>query len=549
MPNHFNQEIIPRLPERRDNAENFFTYLILATRNGRPVIEWQNHAELKRNFELYQKCNQTFSQLCSEPNQTKNIAEFWRQIAIEPSLSVQEWEPENRITLALQHLASYFEKDCYYAAIEVGSKSSDCFWEEYLYCARVFICNYEIFIKLLQSYNVSYPASLDTYIQQSLIKNIQASISKFSRWRLLTHESDKYLREALQRAGTQEPNISQFIFARKYFKQVYCFNKVNNPAIRKPGQKWLNPDSEDFQAAAECYNAEKYLPSAPHEVSAGLSINGEQMQAWIKICIAALQNYPKSINPQYSIEALQEQGYEGFLDKSQLENANIAKTKNSGTAIRGLLNLTDSVFRKQLESLKPDQHKILLLYYGAGFKQKQLAIQLNLNQSSISRRLDALKIQLLQAMVEMSQPHQWVADYVVEWLQKNFRAPLHSDLIQVALVQAIKELESEEQEVLRLRYGQQVAEEKIATELGIDLLAVSAIISQAQQKLQANLIKVLNTWVKEYVEKWLVKFYQAQILAAGQTLNLSVAGKDTSQIIETIVQECLQTLIICKKGE
>jgi RNA polymerase sigma factor (sigma-70 family) len=366
---------------------------------------------------------------------------------------------------------------------------------------------------------------------------------------LLTHESDKYLREALQRAGTQEPNISQIIFARKYFKQVYRFNKVNNPAIREPGQKWPNPDSEDFQAAAECYNAEKYLPSAPHEVSAGSSISGEQMQAWMKICIAALQNYPKSINPQFSIEALQEQGHEGFLDKSQLENANIAKAKNYGTAERELLNRTDSAFRKQLKSLKPDQHKILLLYYGAGFKQKQLAIQLNLNQSSISRRLDAIKIQLLQAMVEMSQPHQWVADYVVEWLQKNFRTPLHSDLIQVALVQAIKELESEEQEVLRLRYGQQVAEEKIATDLGIDLLAVSAIIFQAQQKLQANLIKVLNTWVKEYVEKWLVKFYQDQILAAGQTLNLSVAGKDTSQIIETIVQECLQTLMICKKGE
>jgi len=549
MPNPFNQEIIPRLPERRDNAENFFTYLILTIGNRRPVIQWQNHAELKRNFELYQECNQAFSQLCRQPNPSKNVAEFWRQIAINPSLSVQEWEPKNRKTLALQHLASYLEEDCYYAAKKVTSKSSDCSWEEYLYCARVFICNYETFIKLLESYNVSHQVSLDTYIQQSLIKTIQASISKFSRWRLLTHQSDKYLREALQRSGTQEPNISKFIFARKYFKQVYRFNKVNNPAIREPGQKWPNPDSEDFQAAAECYNAEKYLPSASQEVSAGSSINGEQMQAWMKICIAALQNYPKSINPEFSIEALQEQGYEGFLEKSQLENTNIAKSKNSGAVVRELINRTDSAFCKQVERLKPEQHKILLLYYGAGFKQKQLAIQLNLNQSSISRRLDAIKIQLLQAMVKMSQPHQWVADYVVEWLHKNFRAPLHSDLIQVALIQAIKELESEEQEVLRLRYGQQVAEEKIATELGIDLLAVNAIIFQAQQKLQENLIMVLNTWVNEYVEKWLVKFYQAQILAAGQSLNLSVAGKDTSQIIDTIVQEYFQSLITCKKGE
>jgi len=149
MPNPFNQKIIPRLPERRDNAENFLTYLILATCNCRPVIQWQNHAELKRNFELYQECSPRLAQLCSQPNQAQNIAEFWREIAINSSLSVQDWEPKNRKTLALQHLASYFEKDCYYAAIEVGSKSSDCFWEEYLYCARVFIWSYENFIRPL----------------------------------------------------------------------------------------------------------------------------------------------------------------------------------------------------------------------------------------------------------------------------------------------------------------------------------------------------------------------------------------------------------------
>lgn len=541
MPNPFNQESIPRLPERRDNANNFCTYLMLATRNSHPVIEWKNHAHLKRNFELYQQRNQQLSCLCSQPNQTKKLAEFWREIAIDSSPISQDWEPQNRQILALEHLASYFETECYHAARTVWLISKDFAWDEYLCCARVFIYNRDHLLRLLQSYSLSHQTALDTYIQQTLIKVIksEASIGKFSRWRLLAKKSDKELQEALQRFGYQEPNISQYIFARKYFKQVYRFNKVNNPATRKTGQKWPEPDIEDFQAAAECYNAEKSLPTAPHEVSAGSNISGEQIQAWIKICIAALQNYSKPINPQLLPELPG-----GILD---LPSPDIIE--DSGTSTKESLKKINSNFREELKNIKPEQHKILLLYYGAKFKQNQVAKQLQVNQSVISRRLDAIKMKLIQTMVEMSQPHSWVANYVAGWLQRNYRAPLHSDLIQVALVQAIKELESQEKEVLRLRYGEGDTAEKIAYQLSRDLSEVNTIISQTQQKLQANLIKVLNSWVKEYVEKWLEKFYQSQILAACGTPNLPVGGKDVSQTIDSIVQECQKTLMNYKKGE
>jgi DNA-binding CsgD family transcriptional regulator len=153
-------------------------------------------------------------------------------------------------------------------------------------------------------------------------------------------------------------------------------------------------------------------------------------------------------------------------------------------------------------------------------------------------------------MVEMSNPHSWVVDYVGGWLQKNYRAPLHSDLIQVALVQAIKQLEPQEKEVLRLRYGdERLTPEKIAYQLSMDLSEVTAIISQAQQKLQDNLIEVLNTLVKEYVEDWLIKFYQAQILAVCGTRNLSLKDPDISQTIDSIIHKSLQILTNCKKGE
>ncbi len=550
MPHPFNQESMPRLPERRDNAENFFTCLVLATRNNRPVLQWQNYPELQRNFELYQERNKTLSQLCRQPDGIQSIAEFWRQIAIAtPSQNAQEWEPANRRTLALKHLASYFEKSCYYAARKVLLQASYCSWEDYLGSARVFIYNSDKLLRLLMSYNITHQASLDTYIQQSLIKIVRAEsdIGKFSPWRLLANTSDEELRKVVQK-DYREPNISQFIFARKYFKQVYLFNKVNNPAIRQRGQRWPDADSEDFQAAAECYNAEKSLPLAPHEVSAGANISEEQMQAWMKICITALQNYPKFINPQF-LESLQEEDCQRLLDESKLENLKIDELEDSDPKTREALNRTNSAFRKQVASLKPDQHTILLLYYGAGFKQKQLELKLKLNQSSISRRLTTIERKLLEALVEASKPDRGVADCVVGWLQKNFRAPLRSDLIQAALVQATKELDSKEQKVLHLRYGQQITEENIASQLDMNLLEVTDTISQAQHKLQAKLIKNLNIWQKELVTNWLKKFYQAQILAVCRTLNLSLEGEDASQIIDSIVQQCLQTLTASQKGE
>jgi len=545
MPNHVNQENIPRLPDRQDHIHHFCTYLSLTTPNSYPVIHWQNHGYLKRNFELYQQRNQKFLHLCSQPNQCRNIAEFWRKIAINSPANSAAWEPENKQILALKHLASYFETECYHAAKTVWLNSKDWSWEEYFSSARVFIYNFDHLLRLLKSYNLSHQTFLDTYIQQTLIKVIksEAAIGKISQWRLLTQKSDKELQEALQRFGYQEPNISQYMFARKYFKQVYRFNKADNPTIRKTGQKWPDPDRQDFQAAAESYNAEKSLPNAPHEVSAGANISQEQLQTWMKKCISVLQNYPKSITP-IDIDKIPEIG-----DLAS-ENTDEIGSEDAATVTRKSPKIINVAFRKQLEILKPEQHKILLLYYGAGFNQTDIAKHLKVNQSGISRRLDTIKIKLLKTMVEMSQPHSWVVDYVGGWLQKNYRAPLHSDLIQVALVQAIKQLEPQEKEVLRLRYGdERLTPEKIAYQLSMDLLEVTAIISQAQHNLQDNLIKVLNTWVKEYVEDWLIKFYQAQILAVCGTRNLSLKDPDISQTIDSIIHKSLQTLTNCKKGE
>jgi hypothetical protein len=122
-------------------------------------------------------------------------------------------------------------------------------------------------------------------------------------------------------------------------------------------------------------------------------------------------------------------------------------------------------------------------------------------------------------------------------------------LCEAALVEAIKELHPSERQVLFLRYGEQVNEQNIASQLGISLLEVNAIMDTSKHKLEAYLIKELARWEKECMEVLLKEFYESKILVVCETLNLSLEGEDTSQIIDRIVAECLQNLTLTEKGE
>lgn len=547
MSNFLYQDSIPRLPDRLDNRDKFSMYLMLDTRNFGQVIQWKYNLPLQRNFALYEKNIESFSRLCRIPDQGKSLVQFWLNIALETTSDrQQDWEPENRKQLALEHLASYFEANCYHAARTIYINSIERPWEEFLCLARVSIYDLNNLLKILAGYEASQGASLETYVQEVVIKTVKSAtaVNKFSRWRLLCKTSDKELKEALQTAGQREPDISRCLFARKYFKQVYLMNKVKNPT-RKAGQKWPDPDSEDFQAVAQCYNVEKSLAAAPHEVSAGSNINREQIQGWMEFCISALQNYPKSIIPSYSIEALQEVGHEVKSEQPQpavkIEWQDVVETEDSGEDRQKLASKTDLALRRHLQTLKPEQHKILLLYYGAGFTQKQVTVSLGITQGSISRRLDTIKIKLLKALAEMAQPNQWVAQYVSGWLEKDYQTPHHSDLIQAALVKAIKELEPEEREVLQLCYGQHLDEQKVAARLGMNQAEVTAKIRAAKHKLQDDLINRLNTWIKEYIDQWLTSLYQSLLYSSNKVLDTALKNQTEPDNFENILNECLRS--------
>ncbi len=371
----------------------------------------------------------------------------------------------------------------------------------------------------------SQKGNVETYIADFLAKNIRAEavVHKFSKWRLLCKKSDKELREALQVAGICEPEISQMLFARKYFKQVYVMNKVENPA-RKTGKKWPDPELKDFDISARCYNSEKLIPGTPHEVYASSGdITGKKVQAWMESCIVALQNYPKSIVPQHSLDALQSVGWEAhsdYVDTLELNSDNL-QIDDADDNQHFLSIKSSSVLHQQLEGMKQDYQKVLFLYYGFGLTQKQLADKLKINQSSISRYQAKSLIILLDTLAGISQPQQWVKQYVERWLQQNYHAPSHSDLIQASLVLSVKKLPDVERNILQLFYGQRMDVNIISSLVGINESEVRELLKRLNQHLQESLIQEINIWIKEYLEKWLTKHYKSEAKSLLKTLSKS----------------------------
>ncbi|MEH2258093.1 sigma-70 family RNA polymerase sigma factor [Nostoc sp.] len=504
---------IPVLPKRQNNLNKFSTYIMLTNQNNQLVLQWKHQPSLQRNLKLYEEKHDYFSNLFCHQGKGIDVANFWRKVAFDESQLIADWEPSNKIQLAYEHLASYFEEKCYWAAKDLCKERNANSWEEYLCIARLLIYNPLKLKEILVKYN-SQSANLDTYITNILTNHIKfsAEVNRFSRWRLLYKKSEKELKEALKVFGIIEPEISLIIFARKYFKQVYLINKVKNPT-RTIGKKWIAPDEEDFEKSAQCYNAEKVLPTAPHEVfTNSTKVTAKQIQDWMEICIKALESYPMSILPKFSLDALQ---LDGFEVKSELQVPEIEWEKISSTEDtreQGFLaNQANSILSEQLQSMKLDDRKILLLYYGFGLNQKQLADRLEMNQSTISRYLTKSTIKLLEAIARISQPQQWVKQYIRRWLESEYHAPVHSDLIQAALVSAIKKLVNEEREILQLYYGEQIDEIKIASQLGISLNEIATRITRARNILQEKLMQEVNIWIKEYLEKWLGNYYKSII--------------------------------------
>ncbi|HEY9808458.1 MAG TPA: sigma-70 family RNA polymerase sigma factor [Halomicronema sp.] len=536
MTNFYETLSIPRLTKRTANQDKFCTYCIFEAGMTGSRIIWKTRPHLTRNFELYETKAPKLSKLCGKAEEEQEIALFWLGIAT-GRYEAENWEPVKRSQFALEHLAAYFEANCYYAAKEICGHSEEYSWDDFFGIARVFIYDLNKLLDLLKKYEPS-KGTLESYVQKAILNTIksEAKIRRFSQWRLLCKQGTEELKGALEKANFNSAEIACFLFARKYFRQVYLL-KVKNPN-RQKGQQWPEPESDDFEAAAQCYNAEKMLPIAPHEVRAGVNVKGKDIEIWMKRCIEALQNYRKI--SQVSLDHLNDTGVTISQDKQDEETP--AYSQETTSSFPQLSQKTQTAFWQKLQTLKPEQHKLLLLKYGLGLTMQEMEKFLGVTQPSISRRRDTIRKKFLQTLTEISQSNKWVEQYVEGWLKKNYRSPEHYDLIQAALVEAVKQLKLEHLKILQLCYGQKIVPEQIAKFQGMQLEEVQEKLKLAKKNLQDKLISTLNCWIQNYVDDWLERVYKDLLKKTSQKLKLSYESEITAHKIEVILHETINLI-------
>lgn len=524
-PSHANP--IPNPPRRSPNIHQFSTYLRSNHDGGRWVLEWKTEPRLRRNIQLYIAQDPNFADLCDRGEEGTALEQFWITLALDP-LPPQAWEPPDRQQLAFQHLASYYEPICHKAARAITDKHSQILWEDAFTIARLWLQKQDKLAEIFRKYQPNGRAKFSTYLQSVLMLNItsETDVGRYSSWRLLCKAPDYEIVEALESAGVRPTQVSQMLLARKTFKKVYIANRING-GCRKPGEIWPAPQSEDFAETANFYNHQRLLRSALPEVAVNPPSNGEQIEAWMQGCLKALKDKRRREHELISLEPFPEQpGLEIPDPNTESEDAILEEGSEGDfpnspgsqmdripelfeTALRGCRSIREVPLGDRRVLM--DKDGILLLKYGIGLTQQQIADLRGINQSSVNRKLKIYRTCLLSALTQLSQPKERAIDYLQGWLQKNFLSPNREDMIAESLGEAIKTLKSEERELLSLRYGQKLTVQQISDRLTVTTYQVQSRLSNIETQLHKCLFTTLENWIKKYVDQWLYAVYTSAL--------------------------------------
>ncbi|MCT7996105.1 hypothetical protein [Laspinema olomoucense] len=532
MSTPFQRDGMPNPPQRSNNTDRFSTYLMVDNHQGRVVLQWIAEPRLRRNLQRYAAHDPHFPRLRDAGDLEEQLEQFWINFALNPP-PPQEWEPANRHELAFQHLASYYESICHQAAKAIAHKHSQVSWEETLTIARAFIYNPKKLADILRKFQTKGSAKLSTYLHEVLTRTIKSetAVGRYSYWRLVCKTSEKKLLNALETAHYGQREISQILFAQKYFTKVYFFNRVKG-RTRRRGETWPLPQPEDFAETAHCYNAERLLPSAPPEVASNPHpVTAEQIQRWMESCFEAVKECKNleyqtcsldELNAKLGIEIADpktepEDSAWGEFGEDELSLAWFNQTEEIKQLLETELKRCGNIIEVPLSERiwLIDKAKILPLKYGFGFTQKQIAVLCGIQQCKVSRDLtNKYTKPLLKALTQLSQPEGWVSDYVTEWLQKYFPSPNRADIIHAALVESLKQLTGAERELLSLRYGEKLVVTVIGDRWGCSADEVKAKLASIETQLHIFLLNCIGKWMKEYVNHWLHIFYQTPLKEA-----------------------------------
>lgn len=298
--------------------------------------------------------------------------------------------------LALGHLSAYLQEPCYWAAqrtmIHLGRG-------QYSLSDRFQIAIAEL-PHILKGYRLTHGNHLKTFASISFSNKIRDTLRQAHEadsrtdWGLLRKLSKKRLMEALQATGLSETTIAAYTLAWTCFK-TYCAPS-DAPATRQLSR----PDAATWEAIAQLYTQQRQ-----HLLSEAPAANSQAIEQWLQACATCVRHYlyptTFSLNlPRFNSDSEELAQLSDHLVASPLDELISAEEAQQ----RQLQKLQiQRVLTATLNQLPPETQTMLQQYYQHNLTQQQIAVQHNLKQYTVSRRLSRAKETLLLALVRWSQ--------------------------------------------------------------------------------------------------------------------------------------------------
>ncbi|MBD2355400.1 XRE family transcriptional regulator [Tolypothrix sp. FACHB-123] len=484
-------------------------------------------------------------------------------------------QPELEKRLAHWHLLAYFDRDrCYLIWRSWYRLPFYAAHAESLYAlTNEHLCNREKLQQYLHKYKTSNDtrANLKTYMLGVLRNIMRHYVNWESKWHLLCdvdltsrrklQKAEERITEVLKNSGSKEPEISQYLFAWRYFVPVYKNNRVYHPN-RREGEKWPEPEFSDFVEAAKDYNSQRFQPGAPLQVAVGAAVTPAMIQQWMNICIAALQQSSQITEVSYDAINVQQPDLKSISSWEALEQ------EEKPTEIDQILHREIAAIEQNLDSVRSQipqssrqavmplcyPHRLVLL------TQEQFSSKIGVHQGTISRFISKnVEAPLLEKFQELTSERINSSAYVKTFLTEKFAHLDSANPIEVQLIAAIANLDPESQQILKLSYGQQInlteLTQILSQEQPISQQQAQQKLTLAQNQLEKSFLKLLNQWQTNYIKSWLKNYYQ-NLIQSGLLKSFEQLESQQQEIIcQRYVQKqdiksnshASQTLILAKQ--
>jgi RNA polymerase sigma factor (sigma-70 family) len=325
----------------------------------------------------------------------------------------QQWQ-DRASPVAESHLFAYLQEPCYWVSRAMARRvqSSQYSLGDYFQLANIDIR------RVLSSFSPER-SSLKSYASMVLENALKDHLRQRQEvdicndWALLRKWSKKRVMEVLDRVGITEMESSQYQLA------WFCFKTLSAPSSNG-GEKYANPDAAIWQEIADFYNSQRNQllePGSitPTQIEVKLTKLGRWLRDYLYPKVGSL-NHPKSGDePGEILEDLPNDDGATLLD-IMIQLQEIIHRNNQQSQLQTILT-------QGLTDLTLELQEILQLFYQQRLSQQELAIQLKLSQSTVSRRLKRAEASLLGTLLAWveSQLNQFPDPIVVKDMSATLR--------------------------------------------------------------------------------------------------------------------------------